>query len=99
MKQRKEISIRKIFGASVAKIAVFLSKEYLLLIIISNLIAFPVAYYFINLWLNNFTFRIHLNFFVFISAGIMTLLITMATIGYQVVKAARTNPVDALKEE
>jgi putative ABC transport system permease protein len=99
VKQRKEISIRKIFGASVTKIALLLSKEYLFLILISFLIAFPAAYHFMDKWLENFTYRINLSIFVFLFSGIAMLLLTLITIGYQLMKASRLNPVDALKEE
>lgn len=95
----KEISIRKVLGASVTTIINILSKEFLLLVTISVVIAVPIALYFMSDWLNNYAYRIDLNALPFILAGCMALFIALFTISLQTIKAATSNPVDALKEE
>ncbi len=95
----KEIGIRKVMGATVGGIVVLLSKEFLKWVLISNLIAWPVAFYFMNLWLENFAYRIDLSLTVFLAAGIAAIVIALLTVSLQAVKAATSNPVDALKYE
>jgi len=95
----KEIGIRKVLGASVLKIVTLLSKEFIILITIANIIAWPAAYYFMNKWLQNFMYRTGFGVEIFVFAGILALVIACITVAYQAVKAARGNPVDALKYE
>lgn len=98
-KRQKEIGIRKVIGASVSDIATMLSKDFLKLVIISLLVAFPVAYYVMNNWLQSFAYRVNVGYMVFVITGAFVLLITLATISFQSVKAALANPVKAIKAE
>ncbi|HVS97029.1 MAG TPA: ABC transporter permease [Puia sp.] len=95
----KEIGIRKILGASVANIAVMLSKEFLLLITIAALIASPIAWYFMNRWLADFAYRIAIHWWIFLLAGLSAIVVALATVSYQSVKAALMNPVKSLRSE
>lgn len=95
----KEIGIRKVLGASVGGIVVLLSKEFLKWVLIANVIAWPIAYYFMRSWLENFAYRIDLTVGVFLLAGVVALVIAMITVSLQAAKAATANPVDALKYE
>jgi len=98
-KRRKEIGIRKTLGASIPAIVALLSKEYLKLVIIANILGLPVAYFFMNRWLQQFPYRIIPSWVTFLTACIMTLVIALLTVSYQTVKAAVANPVKALKNE
>lgn len=95
----KEIGIRKVLGASVAGIVSLLAKDYLKLVGIAFLIAAPFSWYFMNNWLNNFAYRIELEWWMFVVAGIAAVVIAFATIGVQSIKAALRNPVKAIKAE
>ncbi|MDA1120150.1 MAG: ABC transporter permease [Bacteroidetes bacterium] len=95
----REISIRKVLGATVAHIVSILSKEFLILVGISAIVAFPIAYLFMNDWLQNYAYRIELDSIPFIVAGVISLLIAFLTISFQTFKAANNNPTDALSEE
>lgn len=95
----KEIAIRKILGASVAGIVNLMSKEFILLVLLSNIAAWPIAYYIMNAWLENFAYRIDLQPFVFAFAGIAAMGIALFTVSFQAFKAAATNPVESLKYE
>lgn len=95
----KEIGIRKILGASVGSIALMLSKDFLKLVLISSLIAIPVAWLFMHKWLQDFAFRITINWAVFVVATLLAIFIAMATIFLQVIKAAIANPVNSLRTE
>lgn len=95
----KEIGIRKVFGASVKHISQNLLNNFILLIGISYVITFPIAFYLMNKWLEDFAYRTTVGTDVFIIAGAISLVITILTISYQVVKAAKLNPVDTLKYE
>ena len=97
--RKKEIGIRKVLGASVFKILLMMIKEYLYIILAANIIAFPVAYYFLNKWLERFVYRINISYLVFAFAGLLTFLIGLITISYKVFKTAKENPVDSLKYE
>ncbi len=97
--RRKEIGIRKVLGAKVSGIVTLLSKEFLLLILISNLIAWPLSYYFMNKWLNEFAYKTGISLWVFITAGILVLIITLLTISFQSIKAAAANPIKSLRYE
>ena len=95
----KEIGIRKVLGASVFNVWRLLSKEFVILVIISLLIASPTAYYFMHNWLQDFAYRISINWWVFVIAGILALLIALVTISFQSIKAAIANPVKSLRTE
>lgn len=95
----KEIGIRKVLGASEISIMNLLTKDFLILIALASLLAYPVAYYTMNSWLQNFAYRIDPSPTHFIASTGATLIITLITIAYQALKAARANPVDALKCE
>jgi putative ABC transport system permease protein len=95
----KEIGIRKAMGASISSIILLLSKEFVKWILIANIIAWPIAYFTMNRWLQNFAYRINIGLGTFIIAGLLALVIAVLTIGYQAVKAAKGNPVDALRYE
>ncbi|MCY1526483.1 Macrolide export ATP-binding/permease protein MacB [compost metagenome] len=97
--RKKEISIRKVLGASTANILSLLNKEFIVLVIIANAVAFPLAYILINRWLAAFEYRIELSFIPFMIAIGLSLLVAILTVSIQSVKVARSNPVDALKYE
>ncbi len=95
----KEIGIRKILGASVPGIAGLLSVDFLKLVLISNIIAIPAAYYGMTKWLENFAYRIDISFWFFVIAATGALIIASVTVSYQAVKAATANPVKSLRYE
>ncbi|HEY6976345.1 MAG TPA: ABC transporter permease [Chitinophagaceae bacterium] len=95
----KEIGIRKVLGASVSNIAGMLSKDFLKLVIISAAIAFPVAWWAMNKWLEDFAYRVSIGWWVFCAAGILALLIALLTVSFQAIKAALMNPVKSLRTE
>jgi ABC-type antimicrobial peptide transport system permease subunit len=95
----KEIGIRKIHGASVGKLVIMLTKEFLLLVAVSACIAIPLAYYWIEKILQDYEYRISIGFGIFASAMLITVILTISTISWQAMKAATKNPVNALKTE
>src|SRR5690606_26554626 len=95
----KEIGIRKVLGASVANIVQLLSKDFLKLVLIAFVIAAPIALYVMNRWLQDFAYRIDLNWWVFPLAGIMAILIALFTTSFQAIKASGANPVKNLRTE
>ena len=95
----KEIGIRKSLGASLAGITVLLSKDFLKLVIISFLIASPIAWWSMHNWLQGYTYRIQIEWWVFAIAGLVSVLIAIGTVSYQALKAAMANPVKSLKAE
>jgi putative ABC transport system permease protein len=95
----REIGIRKAMGASVNSVMVLLSKEINILILISTLLAWPVAWYFMRSWLENFAYRVEPGILLFISATVITYFIAISTVSFQAYRAARLNPVDTLREE
>jgi putative ABC transport system permease protein len=95
----KEIGIRKVVGASVGQLWLLICKDFLMLIIISCIIASPVAFYFLQNWLQKYDYRISIGADVFILAAIAALLITIVTISFQAIKAATANPVKNLRTE
>jgi ABC-type antimicrobial peptide transport system permease subunit len=97
--RNKEIGIRKVFGASVSKIVQLLSLDFMKLVLISLVISFPLALYFMNNWLQDFAYRIDISWTVFLIAGVLALVITFVTVGYQSVKAAIANPIKSLRTE
>ena len=95
----KEIGIRKVLGASVSGIVSLLSRDFLKLVVIAIVIAAPLSWYFMNKWLQDFAYRIHIGWTVFLIAGISAILIALVTIGFQAVKAGLSNPVKSLRTE
>jgi putative ABC transport system permease protein len=95
----KEIGIRKVLGASVINITAMLSKDFLKLVIIAIVIASPLAWYFMNNWLQDFAYRVNIGWYVFLSTGVVALLIAFITISFQSIKAAIANPVKSLRSE
>jgi putative ABC transport system permease protein len=95
----KEIGVRKVLGASVPSIIGLLTREYIWLVVLANLLAWPVAYYAMNQWLQDFAYRISVGLGAFLLAGGVALLIAVLTVSYQATKAAIANPVEALRYE
>lgn len=95
----KEIGIRKVLGASVNKIAILLSKDFLVLVLAAMIIATPIAWYGINKWLQNYAFRVDVSWWVFGLAGTIAVIIALLTVSTQAIKAARSNPVNSLRNE
>ncbi|MBS0028427.1 ABC transporter permease [Chitinophaga sp. 22321] len=97
--RKKEISIRKILGASVMNVTTLLSRDFLWLVMIGILLATPVSWYLMHNWLNGFAYHVNLSAWIFLSAGVLAILIALATVSFQSVKAALANPVKSLKSE
>ncbi|MDP8268594.1 MAG: ABC transporter permease, partial [Candidatus Tenebribacter davisii] len=95
----KEISVRKVMGASVSNIVFILSKEFSIWVILANIIAWPIAFYALSKWLQNFAFAIDQSILTYILAGLTALIIALLTVSFRAIKAAQTNPADALKYE
>ncbi|MEQ9412633.1 MAG: FtsX-like permease family protein, partial [Cyclobacteriaceae bacterium] len=98
-KKIKEIGIRKILGASVFKIWKMLSNDFVWLVIVSSLIACPLAYYYANQWLLQYDYRIDISWGIFLVTSVSLLVITLITVSYQSIKAALANPVESLRSE
>ena len=95
----KEIGVRRILGAPVRKICTLLIKEYIILVGVSNLIAWPLGYFFMSRWLNGYAYRTNMDAGIFLAAGFLNVAISMITIGLQVFKAASIDPVELLRSE
>jgi len=95
----KEIGIRKVLGASVPAIIILLSKDFMSLVAAANIIAWPVAYYGMNRWLQNFAYRVSISWWLFVISALLALSIAILTIGFRAIKAALTNPVNSLRYE
>lgn len=95
----KEIGVRKVLGANVGSIVALLSKDFLRLVLIAALIAFPVAWYSMNSWLKDFAYRIDIQWWVFVLAAVAATLVALLTVSYQAIKAALANPVKSLRTE
>ncbi len=95
----KEIGIRKVLGASVSSIASLISKDFIKLVFIAFIIASPIAWYFMNYWLQDFAYRINISWEIFLVSGLLAGFIALATISFQAIKAAMANPVKSLRTE
>ena len=95
----KEIGVRKVLGASTPHLMMLLSREFMLLILFANLIAWPIAYYLMRDWLSGFAYQTDLNVLPFVASAIMALIIAFGTVSMQAIRAARSNPIDALRYE
>jgi len=93
----KEIGIRKVLGASVSDVVLILSREFIALVLVANLIAWPIAYFVIGSWLENFHYRIAMGPSVFLLGSVLTIVIAALAVGVQSVKAATRDPVTALR--
>jgi len=95
----KEVGIRKVLGATIPSLLKLLSKDFLILVVFANIISWPVAYYFMNKWLEDFAYRINIGFSLFILTSVLSLIIAFLTMFYQALKVANSNPVKALRYE
>jgi ABC-type antimicrobial peptide transport system permease subunit len=95
----KEIGVRKVLGASVLNLWELLSKEFVIIFLISLCIAIPVAYYFMHNWLQNYEYRTNLSWWIFVVTGLAALIIVLITVSFQAIKAAIANPVKSLRSE
>ena len=95
----KEIGIRKVLGAGVTNLWQMLSKDFVVLVLLSCLIASPIAYYYLNNWLTNYKYHIEISWWIFAASGLGALGITLLTVSFQTIKAALMNPVNSLKSE
>lgn len=95
----KEIGIRKVLGASVTNIVRMLSKDFVKLVMLAFVIATPIAWWFMNQWLQDFAFRIELNWLMFVATGVIALVVALITLGFQAIRAAIANPVNSLRSE
>lgn len=95
----KEIGVRKVMGASVINLWRLLSKDFVILVVISLLIATPISYYFMHNWLQNYQYRAEMSWWIFGATGLVSLLITLVTVSFQAIRAAVANPVKSLRTE
>ena len=98
-RRTKEIGVRKVLGARVSGIASLISKDFLKLVAVSCIIAFPVAWWIMHSWLLNYQYRIEISWWIFLIAGLVAILIALFTVSFQAIKAALANPVDSLRSE
>jgi putative ABC transport system permease protein len=97
--RRKEIGVRKVLGASVANIVKMLSIDFIKLVLIAFLIATPIAWWFMNEWLQDFAYRINLSWWIFAMTGVLALIVALTTLSFQAIKAALSNPIKSLRTE
>jgi putative ABC transport system permease protein len=95
----KEIGIRKVMGASVTNIVLLLSKDFSRLVLIANILGWPIGYYVVHRWLQSFAYRIGIGWWIFLIAAILLFCITLATTCYQSIKAASSNPAETIRYE
>ena len=99
VQRTKEIGVRKVLGASVQNIVLLLSKDFVKLVILAIVIALPIAWWAVNDWLQNFAYRVTIDWWMFVIVGFFVILIALLTVSYQAVKAAIANPVKNLRTE
>ena len=98
-KRIKEVGIRKVLGASVQNIVVMLSKDFLKYVLIAIVIAWPLSWFAVHKWLQDYAYRINISWWMFVMAGSLAMLIALVTISFQAIKAAIANPVKSLRTE
>jgi ABC-type antimicrobial peptide transport system permease subunit len=98
-KRMKEISVRKVLGASIVQIVQLFTLEFLALILVAFIIAVPITYLFVHEWLNNFSYRINMSWWIFALGGIISTLLALITITFQTVRASVSNPSKFLKAD
>ena len=99
IQRTKEVAIRKVLGATVTNITVLLSRDFIMLVLISFAVAAPVSWYLIDQWLQDFAYRINIPWWAFLLSGLLTLVIAFLTVSFQSVKAAFKNPISSIKVE
>ncbi|MGV3642030.1 MAG: ABC transporter permease [Adhaeribacter sp.] len=97
--RRKEIGIRKILGASASGLVALVSRDFIRLVLLANVLAWPLAYLAMQRWLENFSYRVDISWYVYLAAGLLALVIALLTISFQALKVALSNPVVSLREE
>src|SRR4030095_10307974 len=95
----KEVGIRKVLGASISSVIYLFSKEFIILVTIGFVIASPIAWYFMNKWLQDYVYRINISWWIFLAGGISAVIIALVTVSFQAIKAAIANPVKSLRSE
>jgi putative ABC transport system permease protein len=99
VRRTKEIGIRKVLGAGTTNIVKLLSQDFVVLVVVASVIAFPIAWWALSKWLQDFTYRIDIPVWIFILAAVVALLVALITVSFQAIKAAWTNPVKSLRTE
>ena len=99
LQRTKEVGIRKVLGASTQNVMFILSKDFLILVAISCLIAFPFSWWKMHNWLQDYSYRITISWWIFLVAGVLAILIALLTVSFQAIKAALANPIKALRAE
>src|SRR4030095_779529 len=95
----KEVGIRKVLGATAGNIVYLFSKEFIILIAIAFAVATPIAWYYMHKWLQDYVYRINISWWIFLAGGVAAIIIALATVSFQAIKAAIANPVKSLRTE